>query len=218
LFSGIIDQIGRIQSCRPTAGGKVLAVAAEGYWAGTPAGASIAIDGVCLTVTDVRGDEASFDVIAETLRRSTLDGLRPGDGVNLQKSLAVGDRIDGHFVQGHVDAVGTVAKIEQSPRESVWWFSTDAEAMAYIIPKGSVAIDGISLTIAAVRYGLFSVALIPTTLERTTLGRRRVGGGANIETDILARTIVSYLRAQAGPADRRGNPLTLDGLRDHGFA
>ena len=224
MFSGIIDQIGRIQSCRPTAGGKVLAVAAEGYWAGTAAGASIAIDGVCLTVTDLRGDEASFDVIAETLRRSTLDGLRPGDGVNLQKSLAVGDRIDGHFVQGHVDAVGTVAKIEQSPRESVWWFSTDAEAMACIIPKGSIAIDGISLTIAAVvshatpLNGLFSVALIPTTLERTTLGRKRVGSGVNIETDILARTIVSYLRAQAGPADRRGNPLTLDGLRDHGFA
>jgi riboflavin synthase len=218
VFSGIIDRVGRIQSCRPTAGGKVLAVAAEGYWAGTPAGASIAIDGVCLTVTDVRGDEASFEVIAETLRRSTLDGLRPGDGVNLQKSLAVGDRIDGHFVQGHVDAVGTVAKIEQSPRESVWWFSTDAEAMACIIPKGSVAIDGISLTIAAVRDGLFSVALIPTTLERTTIGRKRIGGGVNIETDILARTIVSYLRAHAGPAERRGNPLTLDGLRDHGFA
>jgi riboflavin synthase len=217
LFSGIIDRIGRIESCRATAGGKVLAISAEGYWTGTPIGASIAIDGVCLTVTNLRGNVASFDVIAETLRRSTLGDLRASDNVNLQKSLAVGDRIDGHFVQGHVDAVGTVARVEQTPQESIWWFSTDAEAMAYITPKGSVAIDGISLTIAAVQDGLFSVALIPTTLHETTLGRKTTGARVNIETDILARTIVHYLRAQAAQANRGPGPLTLDNLREHGF-
>jgi riboflavin synthase alpha subunit len=221
MFSGIIDRIGRIESCRATAGGKVLAISAAGYWAGTPIGASIAIDGVCLTLTDLRSEVASFDAITESLRRSTLGDLRPGDAVNLQKSLAVGDRIDGHFVQGHVDAVGTVARIEQSPQESIWWFAADAEAMAYIIPKGSIAIDGISLTIAAVRDpppGGFSVALIPTTLERTTLGRKTTGGRVNIETDILARTIVHYLRVQAAQANRGPGPLTLDNLREHGFA
>lgn len=195
MFSGIIDAIGRVRESRETAGGRVLRVEAPaGYWNDVPAGASIAVDGVCLTLTRNDASAAEFDVIAETLRRTTLGERGAGHAVNLQKSLAVGDRIDGHFVQGHVDAVATVERVEQSAKESVWWFRPDAGAMDYITPKGSVAIDGISLTVAAVEGGCFSVALIPTTLERTTLGSKREGDRVNIETDILTRTVVHYLR------------------------
>jgi riboflavin synthase len=218
MFSGIIDAVGQVRSCRETPGGKTLVVAARDYWAESPAGASIAVDGVCLTLTSIRDSDATFDVITETLRRSTLGGLRPGDRVNLQKALAVGDRVDGHFVQGHVDAVGTVAKVEQSPGESIWWFSSHAETLAYTAPKGSIAIDGISLTIVDVHKDMFSVALIPTTLERTTLGQKNVGDPVNIETDILARTVVHYLQSFGGPRGAAEKAVTLESLRRQGFA
>ena len=217
MFSGIIEAMGRISAVESRGGGRSLVVASPKYWADARTGASVAVDGVCLTVTRVRGDEASFDVIAETLRRSTLEEARPGGLVNLQKALAVGERIDGHFVQGHVDAVGTIVKVEQSDRESLWWFSTEAEARPYIVPKGSIAIDGISLTIADVRDTLFSVALIPTTLAQTTLGHKRAGDKVNIETDILARTVIHYLRALAASGRSVGG-LTLDQLIRNGFA
>ena len=218
MFGGIIEAIGRIHSCGNAPGGKTLTVTARGYWGDVAIGASIAIDGVCLTVTSANDDSATFDVITETLRRSTLDDLRPGDRVNLQKSLAVGDRIDGHFIQGHVDAVGTVARVEQSASESQLWFSIDADAIKYMIPKGSVAIDGMSLTIADVRDGLFSVALIPTTLEQTTIGHKKVNARVNIETDILARIVINYMKSIGGDQAADKDASTIDLLRRHGFA
>lgn len=216
MFSGIIDAIGTVAEARETTGGRVLTVDASSYWHDVPAGASIAIDGVCLTLTRRNGHTAAFDVVAETLRRTTLGERRAGDRVNLQKSLAVGDRIDGHFVQGHVDAVATVARVEQSDRESLWWLSLDAEAMAYVTPKGSIAIDGISLTVAAVRDGSFCVALIPTTLDRTTLGMKRQGARVNIETDILTRTVLHYLRSREA-ADRPNQTITPEWLQQQGM-
>lgn len=208
MFSGIIDAIGRVSAVRQMSGGCELILRAADYWCGVEPGASIAVDGVCLTLTRLEGDDAHFDVIAETLRRSTLGRLRTGNGVNLQKSLKAGDAIDGHFVQGHVDAVATVAKVEQSERESIWWYTMEPEPMAYIIPKGSVAIDGISLTIADLQGDRFSTALIPTTLERTTLGGKREGDVVNVETDILARTVVQHLRTL---------PIGRDATSDMGY-
>ena len=217
MFSGIIDAIGRVRECRAIPAGKKVVIHAPGYWGDLQAGASVAIDGVCLTLTRADNKTAEFDVIAETLRRSTLADLRPGSKVNLQKCLAVGDRVDGHFVQGHVDAVAKVARVEQSVGESVWWIAMDPASMAYITPKGSVAVDGISLTVAEVRDGLFSVALIPTSLERTTIGQKRVGSRINIETDILARTVVHYLRALAGRDGGESTGITAALLARHGF-
>lgn len=208
MFSGIVDAVGDVREVRPTAGGCVLRIAAPGYWSGVAHGGSIAVDGVCLTVTQATEAEATFDVVAETLRRSTLGRLRPGGSVNLQKSLSAGQAIDGHFVQGHVDAIAEVARVEQSEKESIWWFRMDAEAMAYVIPKGSIAIDGISLTIAEIRNGIFSVALIPTTLERTTLGNKREGDVVNIETDIVSRTIVEHLRRLMGGEAQSAEAIT----------
>ena len=217
MFSGIVDAIGQVRECRPTPGGQTLVIHAPDYWRDAEPGSSIALDGVCLTVTHADRAEAHFNVIAENLRCTTLGSLQPGRGVNLQKSLSVGDRIDGHFVQGHVDAVATIIRVDQSPRECVLWFAMEAAAMAYIIPKGSVAIDGISLTIAEVSGNSFSVALIPTTLERTTIGRKAVNDGVNVETDILARTVVHYLKNSAGPA-AQSTGLTPETLSRHGFS
>ncbi len=212
MFSGIIDAIGEVRSCSEATNGRRLTVAARGYWDDVAVGASIAIDGVCLTMTELRGAEAAFDVIAETLRRTTLGELRHGARVNLQKSLVVGARIDGHFVQGHVDLVATVLDVRRTGRESIWWFSVDEASLPCLVPKGSVAIDGISLTIVDVRPDGFSVALIPTTLERTTLGEKGSGSRVNVETDIVARTVVNHLRVLRGA---RG--LDLDTLERYGM-
>jgi len=195
MFSGIIDRIGVVAASTPAAGGRMLEIDADGYWEGLTAGASVAIDGVCLTLTRAAGGRASFDVVAETLRCSTLGDLRPGDRVNLQKCMIVGERVDGHFVQGHVDAIATVAEVEDDAAESRWWFDLPEEAMKYIALKGSVAIDGISLTVAAVRPGGFAVALIPTTLARTTIRGKKIGAKVNIETDMIARSVVHYLES-----------------------
>lgn len=194
MFSGIVDAVGEIASVRETSGGREIRVRAANYWSGVAVGGSIAVDGVCLTVTRVERDDACFDVIVETLRRSTLGALRAGDRVNLQKSLRTGDAIDGHFVQGHVDAVARVSRAEQAGGEAMWWFTMDAAAMEYVIPKGSIAVDGISLTVVDVTGSSFSVALIPTTLSKTTLGDKSAGDTVNIETDIISRTVVHHLR------------------------
>jgi riboflavin synthase len=228
MFSGIIDAIGEVRSVHDLPGGKTLVVRAPGYWDGVKAGASIAVDGACLTMTQSDAQDARFDVIAETLRRTTLGQLYPGDRVNLQKSLTVGERIDGHFVQGHVDAVAIVVEARETAGESIWWFSTEDEPAAAttmsscIIPKGSIAIDGISLTVAAVRQGRFSVALIPTTLRDTTLGAKRAGAKVNIETDILARTVVQYLQllgiGSPGQIAWAHDAAMMDLLKREGFA
>lgn len=195
MFSGIIDGVGEVGAVESVPGGVALSIRARRYWADVMPGASVAIDGVCLTVTRTDGDSAWFDVVAETLRRSTLGELRAGSRVNLQKSLRVGDRVDGHFVQGHVDAVGVVSRVESSAAESKWWVRVGGEALPCIVPKGSIAIDGISLTIADVRGDEFSVALIPTTLERTTIGTKQLGAKVNLETDIIARTVIHQMKA-----------------------
>ncbi|RIK66565.1 MAG: riboflavin synthase [Planctomycetota bacterium] len=204
MFSGIVDQVGEVVALKEVPGGCTLGIRAPGYWRGIDHGASIAIDGVCLTVTRVADDDAMFDVVAETLRRSTLGRLRTGHRVNLQKSLKAGDSIDGHFVQGHVDAIGRIARVEESPAESKWWYEVDGAARCCMIPKGSVAVDGISLTIADVSGPLFSTALIPTTLARTTLGSKREGDHVNIETDIIARVVLHHLEALGGDLLRPG--------------
>jgi riboflavin synthase alpha subunit len=203
MFSGIIDAIGKIKHAEVRPDRTVLSITADGYWNDLPPGASVAIDGVCLTLTGSEDSTAYFDVIAETLRLTTLGDYRPGDRVNLQKSLRVGDRIDGHFVQGHVDGTANVERVESTPAEAKWWFAPQPNLMEFIVPKGSIAVDGIALTIVDVAADRFSVALIPTTLERTTLGSKQRGARVNVETDILARTIIHRLHDISRPV---GNP------------
>ena len=212
MFAGIVESMGVIRGVRPRQGCTRLAVQLARLGEGLEPGASVAVNGVCLTLVTQRDGTGQFDVIPETLRRSNLGTLRAGDRVNLERSLRVGDRIDGHFVQGHVDGLGTVDAVERSPGEVRLWTRIDAALRPYIVPKGSIAIDGVSLTIADVRPQRFCVALIPTTLERTILGERKAGDRVNLETDILARLVIARLEAfqTAG--------LTADRLRESGFA
>lgn len=178
-----------------------------------PLGASVAISGVCLTVCHTTSNSADFDVIKETLSHTTLGAKRVGDKVNLERSLRVGDRLDGHFVQGHVDGLAEVTSIVSSKQEWVAWLRPEKSLTPFIIPKGSVTIDGVSLTIAAVDQDTFSVALIPTTLTLTTLGELKAGDKVNIESDIVARTIIHQLNKVSSETG-----ITLGSLRDAGFA
>ncbi len=213
VFTGIVEKIGTITTVRSVPGGRHLALRAGAMAEQCALGASVCVSGVCLTVTTTAGDTIEFDVITETLRRSTLGSLSVGSYVNLERSLRVGDRLDGHFVQGHVDGTACVDRVVASPREHLVWLRADETLMLYVIPKGSVTLDGVSLTIADVDVGRFCVALIPTTLEQTTLGTLSAGDLVNVESDIIARTVVHRL-AGMGSADG----LTLDHLRRAGLA
>ena len=212
MFTGIIETTGEIAHIRTVPGGRRLGVRGEADWNDIILGASIAVNGVCLTVAAMQDNLFEFDLITETLDRTTLAACAVGDRVNLERSLRVGDRVDGHFVQGHVDGAATVTRIVSNSRESVVWLRTDEALRPCIIPKGGITIDGVSLTIAAVRGDQFSVALIPTTLQRTTLEQLKIGDRVNIETDIITRTVVHQLAAlQSSPG------LTVELLREVGF-
>ncbi|MGD2109021.1 MAG: riboflavin synthase [Phycisphaerae bacterium] len=213
MFTGIVENTGTILSTRPVPGGRRLTVEVGPMATECQSGASLCVSGVCLTVAGQTTNTLDFDVITETLDASTLGSKRVGDRVNLERSLKVGDRLDGHFVQGHVDGRATVIRVSASSREWVVWLAPDPQIAPYIIPKGSVAIDGVSLTIAAVEGGEFSVAFIPTTLERTTLSNLRARDVVNIETDIIARTIIHHL---SGVSSSTG--VTMDALREAGLA
>ena len=213
MFTGIIEQTGLIKRTTPCAGGRTLSVDAGAVADDATLGASIAVNGVCLTVMAIDGTVLSFDVITESLDRTSLGRLAVGDRVNLERSLTPSSRIDGHLVQGHVDGTATIVRKVVSAAEWVLWLRASASVAPYVIPKGSVAIDGISLTIAAVQADQFSVAIIPTTLERTNLADRNEGDTVNIESDIIARTVVHRLNLM-----KDGGGLTLDKLREQGFA
>lgn len=212
LFTGIIECEGTITYAGNVPGGRRLRVDVGPMAGECVLGASIAVSGVCLTAARIQGREIDFDVITETLDRTALGGKNVGDSVNLERSLRVGDRLDGHFVQGHVDGTATADQVMATARETVIWLTPDDGVRAYMIPKGSVAVDGVSLTIADVTPSGFSVALIPTTLERTTLRQVKKGDRVNIESDILVRTIVHHLRATGGTGG-----LTFDTLQRAGF-
>ncbi len=212
MFSGIVETIGTVQAVRDVAGGRRLTVDCGLVADDAVAGASIAINGACLTVCLIDKPRLEFDVISETLAKSTLGRIRVGDRVNLERSLKVGDRIDGHFVQGHVDATAALSRRRVSQSEHVLWFRVPQEVAGHIIPKGSIAISGVSLTIAEVKQSEFSVALIPTTLESTILGGLREGDPVNIETDILVRTILHTLHGL-----QRAGGITASALKDQGY-
>lgn len=213
MFTGIIKQPGTITRVTNVAGGMRFVIDAGELAADVKHGDSICVSGVCLTATDINPPQLSFDVIAETLRKTTLGDKRAGSTVNLESSLLVGDTIDGHFVQGHVDGTATLVRREASAKEHVLWIDPQEPLRPYIIPKGSIAIDGVSLTVAAVEDCRFSVALIPTTLELTTLTDLKKGDNVNIETDIISRTIVHQLQHMTGSGG-----LTLETLKTQGFA
>jgi riboflavin synthase len=213
MFTGIIERLAEV---RRVAAGEVcrLEIDLGLLAAGLKRGDSVNVNGTCLTVAETGRGVVGFDVIPETLRRSNLGDLSPGAKVNVERSLQVGARLDGHFVQGHVDGQARLERIDEAGSEYVMWLSTDPELMPYIVPKGSIALDGVSLTVADIEGGRFSVALIPTTLRDTTLGLRRPGDTLNLETDILVRAVAHLLETGRVQASRG---VTWEMLREHGF-
>jgi riboflavin synthase len=196
MFTGLVQAVGRVASVTPRPAGVRLEVNPGDWPHHSRLGDSIAVCGCCLTIAaEPSAGMLAFDVVPETLSKTTLGALKPGSTVNLERSLAAGDLLGGHFVQGHIDGVAAVESVQTG---SDWRIRVrpPADLAPYIAPKGSISVDGVSLTIATVdpAAGWFEVALIPTTLERTTLAALKPGDRVNLETDILAKTVVNYMK------------------------
>jgi riboflavin synthase len=188
MFTGLVETTARVRRVLPDADGVRLEVETP-LAAELSQGDSIAVNGVCLTAVDPDGERFGADVMAETLRRSSLGPLAEGDAVNVELPLRVGDRLGGHMVQGHVDGTGTVAETRDEGFARLVRVETTPETLRYVVEKGSIAVDGVSLTVAAVDETSFTVSLIPETLERTTLGLAAPGRVVNLEVDVLAKYV-----------------------------
>ncbi|HEY9475177.1 MAG TPA: riboflavin synthase [Mycobacteriales bacterium] len=193
MFTGIVEELGEIVAVQDRGDSAVVTVRGATVTADARPGDSIAVNGVCLTVVEVNGAVFRADVMAETLSRSCLGDLAPADRVNLERPVRSDGRFGGHVVQGHVDGTGVLLSRTPGDRWEVVRVGVPAELSRYVVEKGSVAVDGVSLTVSSVGPDHFEVALIPTTLELTTLGRRRVGDRVNIEVDVLAKYVERLL-------------------------
>jgi riboflavin synthase len=193
MFTGLIEALGQVEALAPCGPGRELILAEPALAPQLTIGESVAVNGVCLTVVACQGNTFRFQLGPETLTRTNLGQLQPGDRVNLERALRVGDRLGGHFVQGHVDGVGTLLRRQPEGDWDRVWFSCPAALTVQMVPKGSIAVDGISLTLVEVTSEGFSVALIPHTLHHTTLGFKKPGDTVNLETDLLAKYVGKYL-------------------------
>lgn len=212
MFTGIVRHIGTVRSVGDVAGRRRLCVDCGPIAREFNHGDSVCVDGVCLTAAAIAAPTVEFDVGGETLAHTTLSDLKPGDSVNIEPALSASGRFDGHIVQGHVDGVGRVADIRRSQPWTVT-VAVTRELAGWMVPRGSVAVNGVSLTLTQVAEDSFSVALIPTTLEETTLEELNVGDKVNVETDILGKYVRRYLEGLSEPT----GGLTLDKLKDNGF-
>lgn len=202
MFTGIVTEVGEIVHTAAAGRGRQLEIRAARTASGLVAGGSVSVNGCCLSAEGVEGERFRLHATPETLRRTTLGGLGPGAGVNLELPLRPEDRIGGHFVQGHVDGVGEVREVLEVGGSWVFAFQAPREVLPYIVLKGSVAVDGISLTVAGLHAGVFRVAVIPETWSRTTLSRASVGTRVNLEADILAKYVEGILVPRGGDRDR----------------
>lgn len=193
MFTGIIESICTIKAARPARGGAVLELDLGSLAEGAKLGDSIALNGVCLTITKLLGRSAQFDVSGETLKKSTLGSLRPGSKVNAERAMRADGRFGGHIVQGHVDATTTIKAIEKQGDFYQFKFAPDDDVLECVVAKGSIAIDGISLTVAEVEQRAFAVTVIPTTWDETIFHLAKVGDKVNIETDIIAKMVKKQL-------------------------
>lgn len=207
MFTGIIEEVG-VVSARS---GANLTILAQSILEGVALGDSIAIDGACMTVASFDAKSFRVQVSPESYAKTTLGSLKAGDAVNLERAMAAGDRFGGHFVQGHVDGVGRIEGVHPQGEFQVWTFNAPADVARYLVPKGSVTIDGISLTVVDPRRDTFDVAVIPETLKRTKLASKRPGDAVNMEADMLGKHIFHYMRAGS-------SGVTKEMLARFGFA
>ena len=216
MFTGIIEEVGEITGLRQTGTSTVLGVRAKTVLGGTKIGDSIAVNGVCLTVVRLTGDGFDGEVMPETLRRTNLGKLKPKSRVNLERAMAADGRFGGHIVAGHVDGTGTITELK--PEGNAVWVTVSAapELLRYIVEKGSITIDGISLTVAYVDDSCFKVSIIPHTGEETTLLTRTAGYEVNLETDIVGK-YVEKLMQPAKDAAKPKSGLSAEFLAQNGF-
>ena len=211
MFTGIIEEVGSVVSVAAGGQGAQIKIRAQKVLAGTKVGDSIAVNGVCLTATSVDADFFTADVMAETLRRSNLGSLAAQSPVNLERAMAADGRFGGHIVSGHIDGPGTIARLEREGN-AVWvYVSAAAEILNLIVEKGSIAIDGISLTVAKVSAADFAVSIIPHTAQETTLLTKKPGDRVNLENDIVGK----YVQKLMGGGNDSG--ITEEFLRERGF-
>lgn len=220
MFTGIIEAVGKVTGIERAVESVRLSVASGRIAEDVALGDSVSINGVCLTVVAVSAPHITFDAVYETMRKTTLGNLHVGDGVNMERALPVGGRLGGHVVQGHVDGAGRIASIR--PVGNSWFVYVDAspELMRYIVTKGSIAVDGISLTVAESEDRTFALSIIPHTWEHTTLKDRRAGDPVNIECDILGKYVEKMLGGYVAGADRASSSssgVTMDLLSRSGY-
>lgn len=205
MFTGIIEEVGRVISATP---GRLVIGAGE-VLSGSKKGDSMAVNGVCLTITEIEGETFAVDVMQETLARTNLGQLRRGDAVNLERPLALGGRLGGHLVEGHVDGTGRLISLTPDTGAVLARFEAGPNIMRYIVEKGFIAVDGASLTVASLDSHSFTVSLVEYTRRNTTLGHRQAGDMVNLEVDIIAK----YVEQSVRPAAK----ITSEFLREHGF-
>lgn len=218
MFTGIIEEIGKVKSVVKSAKSAKITVQAKKVLEDVKLGDSIATNGVCLTVTSFTKSEFTVDVMAETMRKSNLDLLSDGSPVNLERALRLGDRLGGHMVSGHVDGLGT---IEGTLKEenAIWvTIGADASILRYVIPKGSIAIDGISLTVAYVDDTCLKVSVIPHTKDETTLLGKNIGAKVNLECDLVGKYIEKLVLGKTNEIHEERKSIDLDFLTRNGFA
>jgi len=210
MFTGIVEEVGTVVSLSPLRSGSSVTVAAGLPTGEIVLGESIAVSGVCLTVTGKTEGKFTADVSRETLSKTTLSAARPGTRVNLERALTLSGRLGGHIVYGHVDGTGTIREIRPQGEARVFHIQADPSIMKFVVYKGAVAVDGVSLTVSAVRPDGFEMTLIPLTLERTTFGASRPGERVNLEADIVGKYVLRHLEGGGG--------VTRDFLKQHGYS
>lgn len=204
MFTGIVEEMGAVASMVEQGDALRLSIRGKTVLGGTRLGDSISVNGVCLTVAELDGHTFAADVMRESLNRSNLGALREGSRVNLERAMAVGERLGGHIVQGHVDATTTLLSRESSEHWDVLRFTLPAEVARYVVEKGSITLNGTSLTVSALGENWFEVSLIPTTLRDTTHGTLRPGDAVNVEVDVLAKYVERLLAPGSEAAAREG--------------
>lgn len=213
MFTGIIEETGTIIGMERQVDSIRLTVRADKVLENTMIGDSIAVNGVCLTVTSMTDSSFCADVMHETMRRSSFKDIRNGSTVNLERAVAVGGRLGGHIVSGHIDGTGTVSRIVRDGIAHIYHITASNDLLRFIVEKGSVCIDGVSLTVVSVTDTEFSVSLIPHTSGHTTLSEKKAGAVVNLETDVIAK----YIMKLTVPYEKKGSSLSLQTLLENGF-
>jgi len=193
MFTGVIEETGTIISINDKDNSKEFTISLKSMFDDIEIGHSISVNGVCLTLTDISANKINFDIINETLEKSNLGSLSIGSKVNLERALSLSSRFNGHILQGHIEAVGVIVDYKENKKEVKMSIGIDPGLLIYCIPKGSIAFDGISLTIAKISDNIIDVALIPHTLEHTNLRNKEIGDSVNIETDIIGKYIYQFI-------------------------